>query len=226
LEQAQPQLVAFSLRNLDSSSFPDTRSFVDDYRALVARVKAWGPVPVLLGGPGLTAMAERVLQHSGADYAVAGEGELASVWLAEQLDAGLEPVSGDGFIVQAVGSARLLRVSAWSRDLDALPRVDRACFDAQRYHREGGCLNLQTKRGCAFACSFCSYPLIEGDRSRLRDPLAVVDELEAESARFGVRHWFITDSVFNVPMSHAKAICAEIVRRGLRLEWSAYFNPR
>jgi radical SAM superfamily enzyme YgiQ (UPF0313 family) len=226
LEQVQPEILALSLRNLDSSSFPDTRSFVEDYRSLVSRARQWGPLPILLGGSGLTAMPERVLEHTGADYAVAGEGEQAVLWLLSQLEAGREPRSGGGFVVQAAGRGRLVRAGAWSQDLDGLPEVDRGCFDAARYYREGGCLNLQTKRGCAFQCSFCSYPIIEGDRLRLRQPMAVVDELERESARWGVKHWFITDSVFNVPMDHAKAICAEIVRRGLKLEWSAYFNPR
>jgi radical SAM superfamily enzyme YgiQ (UPF0313 family) len=227
LREHRPDVLALSLRNLDSSSFPDTRSFVDDYRELVRLAKAWGPtVPVVLGGAGLTAMPERVLQHTGADYAVAGEGERAVVWLMARLDSGLVPRSGEGFLVQAVGSASLVRASEWGRAMDGLAAVDRSCFDAARYHREGGCLNVQSKRGCAFQCSFCSYPIIEGDRLRLRDPEAVVDELQAESRRWGVRHWFITDSVFNVPLAHAKAICQGIVRRGLKLEWSAYFNPR
>ena len=50
LEQVQPEILALSLRNLDSSSFPDTRSFVEDYRSLVSRARQWGPLPILLGG--------------------------------------------------------------------------------------------------------------------------------------------------------------------------------
>jgi radical SAM superfamily enzyme YgiQ (UPF0313 family) len=167
-----------------------------------------------------------VLDASGADFGVVGEGELALPWLLGQIKHGLRPASDETFEVQWRGSAALVRSRHYCDGLDGLPRVDRSLFDARRYYREGGCLNLQTKRGCAFRCSFCSYPIIEGDRARLRDPGRVVDELESESARWGAKHWFITDSVFNEPLDHAKAICREIVRRGLDLRWSAYFNPR
>jgi radical SAM superfamily enzyme YgiQ (UPF0313 family) len=226
LEREPADVLALSLRNLDSSAFPNTRSFAGDYRALVAAARTVGPLVVVLGGSGFTCLPEAVLAACGADYGVVGEGELALPWLLGQVTGAERPVSGDGFDVQWLGRAALVRSSSRCGDLDGLPRVDRSLFDAARYYREGGCLNLQTKRGCAFRCSYCSYPVIEGDRARLRDPGCVVDELEAESARWGAKHWFITDSVFNEPLEHAKAICREIVRRGLDLSWSAYFNPR
>jgi radical SAM superfamily enzyme YgiQ (UPF0313 family) len=226
LRQDKPEVLALSLRNLDSSAFPNTRSFVADYRALVKEARDWGPIPVVLGGSGFTCLPEPILKDCGADYGIVGEGELALPWLLDQILRGLRPASDGSYEVQWHGLAALVRSRQYCFALDGLPGVDRSMFDAARYYREGGCLNLQTKRGCAFRCSFCSYPVIEGDRARLRDPGRVVDELEEESARWGAKHWFITDSVFNEPLDHAKAICREIIRRGLTLSWSAYFNPR
>lgn len=34
------------------------------------------------------------------------------------------------------------------------------------------------------------------------------------------------DSVFNIPKGHAEAICKEIIRRRLQVQWSAWFNER
>jgi radical SAM superfamily enzyme YgiQ (UPF0313 family) len=226
LKQCRPDGLALSLRNLDSSAFPKTRSFASDYKALVAAARSTGPLLVVLGGAGFTCLPEALLSGCGADFGVVGEGELALPWLFDQALGGGRPASSDRFEVQWLGSSALVRSRRYCEALDGLPRVDRGLFDAARYYREGGCLNLQTKRGCAFRCSFCSYPVIEGTRARLKDPLRVVDELEEESIRWGAKHWFITDSVFNEPLEHAKDICREIVRRGLGLSWSAYFNPR
>jgi radical SAM superfamily enzyme YgiQ (UPF0313 family) len=74
-------------------------------------------------------------------------------------------------------------------------------------------------------CDYCTYPLIEGARSRMRDPARVADEFMAISSRRGVEHVFIVDSVFNLPPRHAKAVCRELVARGNRTPWTSYVNP-
>jgi radical SAM superfamily enzyme YgiQ (UPF0313 family) len=84
---------------------------------------------------------------------------------------------------------------------------------------------LQTKRGCAFACAYCDYPDLEGSKVRVRDPAAVADEMVARSKVPGVTHMFFVDSVFNVPRSHAIAVCDEIAERGNPLPWVCYASP-
>jgi radical SAM superfamily enzyme YgiQ (UPF0313 family) len=54
----------------------------------------------------------------------------------------------------------------------------------------------------------------------------VVDEL----FRIGednpdVRHVFIVDSVFNLPIRHAKAVCREMIGRRSQVRWTCYANP-
>jgi len=58
-------------------------------------------------------------------------------------------------------------------------RPARDLFDYPRYIRRGGMGNVQTKRGCVFKCSYCTYPLLEGNRFRARDAGDVADEIEA-----------------------------------------------
>ena len=102
---------------------------------------------------------------------------------------------------------------------------DRSLFDIASYHRLGGMLNIQTKRGCPFRCIYCTYPTVEGRRMRLRSPYAVADELEQVMLYTGVRHFFIVDSVFNYPVEHAQAVCREIIKRRLDIAWSCYASP-
>jgi radical SAM superfamily enzyme YgiQ (UPF0313 family) len=99
-------------------------------------------------------------------------------------------------------------------------------FDVDVYYERGGALNIQTKRGCYFECVFCSYPLIEGNKVRMRTAAAVVDEMEEVRRAADIRHWFFVDNIFNMPIRHAKEICEEVVRRELDIEWSGYLNPR
>jgi radical SAM superfamily enzyme YgiQ (UPF0313 family) len=139
---------------------------------------------------------------------------------------GEEPRPGSGFLCQRVNGSVLVNGASRIRDLDEAGMPDRSLYDASLYYERRGCLNVQTKRGCCFDCVFCSYPLIEGSRVRLRSAEAVVDELEELSRSRGVRHVFFVDNIFNFPLPHAKRICEGIAERGLAIEWSGYLNPK
>lgn len=116
------------------------------------------------------------------------------------------------------------RAAARGDDLDSLPPPARDLVDVRYYELEGTD-NVQTKRGCAFECAYCDYPDLEGRKVRTRDPEAVADEVLARSKVPGVDHIFFVDSVFNVPRSHALAICAALERRGSPLPWVCYGSP-
>src|SRR3990172_7000794 len=90
---------------------------------------------------------------------------------------------------------------------------------------EGGAGNLQTKRGCSFGCAYCTYPLVEGRKVRLRDPGRAAAEFEAAVKGHGLRHIFIVDNVFNYPAEHAKEFCRELISRRVDAGWSCYLSP-
>jgi len=188
-------------------------------------VREASPAPVVLGGAGFTVMPTTILEELHADYGVVGEGEQAFPWLLEGIAGGAVRSSAD-FACQRVNGGVLVSAAARIKKLDEAGVPDRDLFDAPRYYERGGCLNVQTKRGCCFDCVFCSYPLIEGTKVRMRSPESVVDEIADMAERFGVRHVFFVDNIFNFPVAHAKRICAELERRALSIEWSGYLNPK
>ena len=77
-----PDVVGISLRNLDTSAYPQNTSYIDDYRSLVSWVRDDAAArAVVLGGAGFTVMPTTILEELHADYGVVGEGELAFPWL-------------------------------------------------------------------------------------------------------------------------------------------------
>src|SRR5215470_6840963 len=88
LSDFAPDAVGISLRNLDSSAYPQTTSYVPDYRSLVETVRGATPAPIVLGGAGFTVMPGTLMRWLGADVGVVGEGELAFPWVLERLAAG------------------------------------------------------------------------------------------------------------------------------------------
>ena len=86
-------------------------------------------------------------------------------------------------------------------------------------------LNLQTQRGCALRCCYCTYPLLEGRHYRRRPAEAVVEDL-ARMEQQGARYVFIVDSVFNTSPTHVSGICEGILKRGLKLQWCCFLRPK
>jgi radical SAM superfamily enzyme YgiQ (UPF0313 family) len=222
----EPDVVGISLRNLDSSSYPLNTSYIDDYRALVDSVRARTDATVVLGGAGFTIMPTTILEYLGADVGVVGEGEAAFPWVLDRLAQRAPLESEPGFTCERINGGVCVTPAARIKRLDSTGIPERRAFDIETYYHRGGALNIQTKRGCYFECVFCSYPLIEGSKVRMRTPASVVDEIEASRDAFGVRHWFFVDNIFNMPIRHAKEICEEMAARDLGIEWSGYLNPK
>lgn len=225
LREHQPDLVAIGLRNLQNMDYTNITTNLDAYRALVRTVRANSPAPIVLGGGGFSVMPQGLMDDLGADYGIAGEGERSFQQLVDELEKP-EPVFAgiDGLYYRTDGQIRFAGHSGRFLSLDELPRPDRSVL-AERYYAEYGTESLQTKRGCPLRCDYCTYPIVEGRLGRLRDPAKVADEFMEICSRRGVGHLFIVDSVFNLPLRHAKEVCRELVARGNRTPWTSYINP-
>jgi radical SAM superfamily enzyme YgiQ (UPF0313 family) len=85
--------------------------------------------------------------------------------------------------------------------------------------------NLQTKRGCPFSCIYCTYPLLEGSRMRLRPIEEIISEIRALVEDHGVNYLYFVDDIFNFPPEFAEGLCRAMVREKLSINWSAFINP-
>ena len=211
LAGSDPGLVGVSFRNLDNVNACNEAHYLDQLMVLMATIRAATRAPIVVGGPGFSVMPERLLELTGADYGIVGEGERLAVGLAEALARGQPPAT------------RLFRADA---TLDADGMVP-AAYDAailDFYQKGGGLVPLQTKRGCPCRCAYCTYPLLEGRRVRVRDCETVVDEMLALQAA-GARQLFFTDSIFNDHEGRYRDLIAAMRRRGVSLPWTGFFRP-
>jgi radical SAM superfamily enzyme YgiQ (UPF0313 family) len=207
-----PGLVALSIRNVDNVAYPHSVSYLPFYRYVVRAVRRYGKGRIVLGGSGFSLLPGPLMRYLGADVGIVGEGEHALVRLVNDLSSG--KVVPRGTVLQGDPIP----------DLDRLPEPDRSGFDLAAYLEKGGMGNIQTKKGCPFGCIYCTYPLIEGKRVRLRSPARVADEIEGLLEQ-GVDTLFVVDNTFNHPVDHAEAVCGEIRQRGLPVRWSCYAEP-
>jgi radical SAM superfamily enzyme YgiQ (UPF0313 family) len=254
LDRFHPDLVAVGLRNIQCGDYSGYRHNLEYYRSLIRRIRERSRARIVLGGGGFSVMPRELMEYLRPDFGIAGEGEAAFARLVTALEAHSPPPgdaregNGNGAARHAhagvaagesierelgeIGNLHYFRSgelrSVPSREfaaLDSLPRPDRGLIDA-RYYAESGIDAIQTKRGCPLRCDYCTYPLIEGRSIRQREPSLVVDEMLAAIAqRPEINHFFIVDSVFNLPPAHAKAVCREMIRRRVAMPWTCYANP-
>jgi radical SAM superfamily enzyme YgiQ (UPF0313 family) len=223
LRDFDPDVVAIGLRNIQNSDYSGISTNLDYYGALLATVRAHGHATVVLGGSGFSVMPQDLMRRLRPDFGIAGEGEEPFAQLIEALATGSSSLGHIGSLYYFRGEELVCqpRTQPFAR-LDGLPEPNRALLDP-RYAEEYAIDSVQTKRGCVLKCEYCTYPLIEGAQNRVRDPVKVADEMLGLDP--SIRHVFLVDSVFNLPMRHAKEVCRELIRRGWRLPWTCYANP-
>ena len=178
----------------------------------------------MLGGAGLSVAPEAILEFTGADYALAGEGEVSMALLSDRSDGSdMSDIPG---LVYREGSIIRSNPPEWM-DLADLPIRSRRWLDNTRYFREGGQAGIETKRGCDRKCIFCADPAGKGRSNRVRPPSHVIAEIKALLDQ-GIDVYHLCDCEFNIPLAHAEDVCRAIIESGLgdRIRWYTYATPK
>lgn len=217
LNESKPDAVLMSIRNIDNLAHPNARFFLGEIKTFVDLCR--GRAPVILGGAGFSLMPREALEFLGGDYGVVGEGEEVVPELLACLSRGDVPDFLPGILVR--GAAGYLP----PQPVKYISRPDRGMFTVDRYNREGGMINVQTKRGCPFTCIYCNYPLLEGTRTRLRPISEIIAEIRDLKEISGTDYIYFVDDIFNYPPEFAEKLCQAIVAENIKISWSAFINP-
>jgi radical SAM superfamily enzyme YgiQ (UPF0313 family) len=217
LDEYQPAAVVISLRNLDNVTWPGSRYYLEGVREIVALCR--DRAVTIIGGSGFSLMPLEVLAAVGADYGVAGEGEEVLPLLLACIESGADASNLPGVVV--AGAASFLP----PRLISHICTPERSLFNVARYHSEGGMANVQTKRGCPFSCTYCTYPHLEGRVMRLRPVEDVLAEIRTLVNDHGVSYLYFVDDIFNYPPDFASELCRAMKAAGLSVNWSAFINP-
>ena len=212
----RPDVIGVSIRNIDNSDAIALRHYTPEAREVLHALRRAVPqTQVIAGGAAFGVAPEALFRDLGVDYAVAGDGERASVALVDALSSG-RPVEALPGLVRDRNGVVAFTPPGEDADLDSLPRPSlHRWVDLGRYQRHGATIPIQTKRGCVYKCIYCTYRNVEGWGYRTRDPEMVADEIEELKIRAGVRHFDFVDSTFNSPPGHAIQVCESIARRQL-----------
>lgn len=206
---------------------------------LLARALHARGVRVAFGGPGVGAepIQDLVLRLGWVEACAPGEGEAIVTPLARALlgDGALTDVPGvvvrDGDGIRANPPPAMVPIrSLLAPDFAGFPLPG---HDVRTYRSNpagnlrwfGAALPIATTRGCVMRCTFCSES-VYWTRWRARDPDAVIDEIEALVARWGVRQFLFGDSLLNGTPAWLDAFVDRVLARGVDVTFLfAYLRP-
>ena len=192
---------------------------------------------VILGGPLATALPQKLLEASAADFIVLGEGEKTIVDLVSVIgsDGDYSGISGIAF--RDNGRINLTELVEPIADLDTIPFPARHLLDMKRYikdHFESFGIkirgfgrirstNLISSRGCPYNCTFC-FKDMWGHKWRGRSPENIIREMELLYDAYQVNGFFFNDDTFVLDRERVLEFCRQLVEKKLKIVW--YCNGR
>jgi len=233
LARFSPDLIGISARNIGAARRPANPLNLLQYHSvfydarLVRAFRMLTTAAVVMGGPAFSIEPRLYTKHAAPDFGLIGEAEESLLDLVEALEEGREPCgtkglvehpferSADAVCCNQVGDLSFLGVGACDTTAD---------FRSQ-YYEDGGFAPIQTKRGCAMNCIYCTTPWLEGNRYRFRPMNQVLEEMKRYQETWDVKHFFFVDSTFNHPPGHAMEVCDAILEAGLQVQWFAEVTP-
>ncbi|MEC7640853.1 MAG: radical SAM protein [Nitrospinota bacterium] len=219
LKLYQPDLVGIQCYTFD----------IRNVRRILASIKQTDPqVITLVGGAHISSDPERAFKHleEYLDFGFAGEAEIGFPLFCDLLEQAEEDFSTVPGLIWKRREETIFNEQAMEQDLDTLgdPAWDLIHPEAYPEAQHGAFFKkfpiapLITTRGCPYACTFCSAPILSGKKLRHHSLEYVLRNIELLYHSYGIREFHIVDDNFTQDIEYAKEIVRGII--GLNLDIS------
>jgi anaerobic magnesium-protoporphyrin IX monomethyl ester cyclase len=183
-------------------------------------------IPVVVGGPHVTAALEDVLRHPEFDYAVYGEGEETIKDLLETLSRGGDLSLVKGLAFHNNGELLINASRPFIKDIDIIPfPAYDLIADFSRYnppptnYKRLPVANIITSRGCPNRCTFCGHSVF-GRNLRQRSPENIAAEIELLFSRYHVREIAFVDDTFTVRPERIFDLFKILNQKNIHFPWT------
>ncbi len=219
VETFKPDIAGISIRNIDTVVHYETLFHLDQVKhEVIDPVKKTFSGPIVIGGTAVGILGAELLSFFDLEFAIRGDGEHAMVEFVKRIEENLALEGLGGMVRRKNGKIVEDNPPMHVPDMDSLPSPKQHRYlDLNAFRKFRAPIQIQSKRGCALDCIYCTYNIVEGKEYRLRDPQKVADEIETILKETGVNHFEFSDSTFNIPLNHAKSVLKAINAKKLDL---------
>jgi anaerobic magnesium-protoporphyrin IX monomethyl ester cyclase len=185
-----------------------------------------GDVPIIIGGPHVTAAADDVLSHPSFDVAVLGEGEVTLADLLDTLATDGDLAAVDGIAFRRNGQTIMTPRRPFIEDIDniSFPAYD-LVPDMTLYnpppanYKTLPVANIITSRGCPNQCTFCDRSVF-GRKMRLRSPENIAAEIEMLYRQYHIREIAFVDDTFTLRPQRIIELFRILDEKKIRFPWT------
>lgn len=206
LAQFNPEVVGFSLRNIDNNDMIHPVAFIEEVKDMATIVRRKSSAHLVLGGAAIPIMPLQLLRATGADWAVKWDGDILFPQFLDILSRGGDPADLPGIVGPDQTDTGQATNYGYENPHRILAPDFRNWIDLKSYASMFSPVPLKTQWGCPFDCIYCTYPVTEGKEYRLASPAQVVKEVR-QLISWGASDIEFVDNVFNSPYEHALGVC-------------------
>jgi radical SAM superfamily enzyme YgiQ (UPF0313 family) len=185
-------------------------------------------IPVIVGGPHVSALPEEILALKSVDIAVIGEGERTILESANILLNGKNHELGavDGIAYKKENRVYVNKPRELIDDLDSLPLpawhllpVNRYSVPATKGDVSKPVFAVISSRGCPNNCVFCDSHTVFGRKFRARSAQNIFDELVYLNKKFSATQFDFVDDTITVNKNRIYQLCNLITNNGHKFKW-------
>lgn len=183
-------------------------------------------VPIIMGGPHVSALPEQTLKLTPCvDFVVVGEGELTIIDLVRALEKKKTDFFGiNGICYRNNGEVMLTPNRPGIEDLDTIPYPAYHLLPVTKYApsvvyrvREIS-TSIMSSRGCPASCTFCANQVM-GRKLRTHSIDYLLGLIRHLIDVYKIRHFHIMDDNFIADQERAMEICRRIIKEKLNITW-------
>lgn len=195
---------------------------------LIENIRKETSIPIVAGGPHVSAVGKKILEDLKVEFAVKQEGEFTLLELLKEILKDNPDFSNIKGLIWRTKEGSIVENPSRDliNDLDSLPFPDYESFGIERYPcYKQRFLPIITSRGCPFSCNYCSVRLSMGQGFRARSAENVISEIKYFYEQ-GWHNFDINDDCFTLDKQRAHKICDLIIENKLKIRFQLYNGIR
>lgn len=187
------------------------------------------PIYIATVGDHSSAGPRQILKKKFIDFAIAGEPELPVYQLCQALSRGQDYSSIDGLTFRdKKGKTISNEKKQITKDVNQIPFPARHLMGLEKYY-QAPCYfqpaatpftNMILSRGCGNNCLFCPIPANQGNRTRVRSPKSVMEEILLLVQHFGMKEIYFEDDNLFWNLEYTFELCQRLTKANLGILWS------
>lgn len=200
----------------------------------IRAIKKESPKTVTVVGGALPTGMPELFCDPAVDLVAIGEGEATFKEILERVSRGKEltGIAGTAYFKDGSLQREVPAIRIESLDNIRFPLRDEVAIAASRMCgcwvvplSEQRITSITYCRGCSGKCKFCVDRVIWGGTSTWRSAVNTVDEIEQLIEKHSVNGLQFSDPTFNINPARVRALCEEIIKRGVKINWFVFCDP-